>query len=139
MPNKKLIFEKLDEILQQFEHIKQLIKLSDSELFGIPRNFYFAERVMERLIGAAIDINMHIASDMGKGTPKDYFHSFLILGELKILPAAFAKKIAPSTSLRNILVHEYKNLEEKKFRLALKEAIADYGRYAKYIEAFLEQ
>lgn len=137
MPNKKLIFRKLGQINLQLKHIEKLVKLKDSALFDNACNYYFAERVMERLIGAAIDINMHLISDLGLELPQDYFGSFIKLGEHKILSKRLALKLAPSTKLRNILVHEYEDVDEKKFKLALKSALKDFAMYSKHILKFV--
>lgn len=138
MPDKKLILRKLGEMSKQLEHLRQLIKLKEIELIGNEAQFYFAERVMERLIQAAIDINMHLVYDLKGETPRDYYSSFLALVPLKILPQAFAKRIAPSTALRNILVHEYQELDTPKFYKALKVAFKDYAKYVNCIEKFFE-
>lgn len=137
MPNKKLIFKKLGEIVKQLGHLKILVKMKEKQLIGDVRNFYFAERVMERLIGAALDINMHIVADLTGEVPENYFDSFTALAKLKILPSSFAKRIALSTSLRNILVHEYQTLDTRRFCAALKRGLVDYSRYVKHIEGFL--
>lgn len=138
MPNKELLLRKLAEILKQLDHLTQLTKLKENELASNESQFYFAERVMERLIGAAIDINMHLVSDLAGEVPENYFDSFIALGKLKILPLPFAKKIALSASLRNILVHEYQQLDFTKFYEALTIAQHDYMKYAKRIQKFLD-
>ncbi|MEK9133009.1 MAG: HepT-like ribonuclease domain-containing protein [Patescibacteria group bacterium] len=91
MPNKKLIFKKLEEILKQLGHLKILAKIKEKQLVGDARNFYFAERVMERLIGAALDINMHMVADLTGEVPENYFDSFTALAKLNILPPSFAQ------------------------------------------------
>ena len=138
MPDKNLIFKKLAEILKQLKYLKQLSVLSEKTLISEETKMYLAERVMERLISAALDINMHVAADLTKEVPEDYFSSFFALAKLKIYPISFAKKIAPSASLRNILVHEYQDINIKKFRAAIKKALVDYSKYAKYIKVFLK-
>jgi uncharacterized protein YutE (UPF0331/DUF86 family) len=138
MPDKKLILQKLSEIAKQLMHLKQLTRLREDQLFGNENQMYFAERVMERLIQAAIDINMHLVYDLGGETPRDYYSSFLALAEFKILPLAFAKKIAPSTSLRNILVHDYQQIDPHLFIQGLKLAERDYRKYLEYIEKFID-
>lgn len=138
MPDKNLIFKKLAEILKQLKYLKQLSVLSEKTLISEETKMYLAERVMERLISAALDINMHVAADLTNEVPEDYFSSFFALAKLKIYPISFAKKIAPSASLRNILVHEYQDINIKKFRAAIKKALVDYGKYAKYIKDFLK-
>lgn len=139
MPDRELILKKLAEIVKQLKNLEKLTKLDEEELFGNEANFYFAERVMERLITAAIDINMHLASDLNKETPRDYFESFLTLGKLGVLPKKIAQQIAPSTSLRNILVHEYQSLDTDKFQKSLKLALKQYREYAKHVEKFLSK
>lgn len=137
MPNKKLVLRKLSQINLQLKHLKELTRLTDAKLFGEARNCYFAERVIERLIGAAIDINMHLISDLGFDLPQDYFGSFIRLGEHKILSKKLAAKLAPSTKLRNILVHEYEEVDTVKFKKAFKSALADYAAYAVQILRFI--
>jgi uncharacterized protein YutE (UPF0331/DUF86 family) len=39
--------------------------------------------------------------------PADYHEAFLRMSELGVLPAEFARKLAPIAGFRNILVHEY--------------------------------
>jgi uncharacterized protein YutE (UPF0331/DUF86 family) len=137
MPDKNLLNRKIAEILKQLEHLKILQELKSAELFGKANNFYFAERVMERMIGAAIDMNMHIIADLGGEVPRDYHSSFTELAKYKILPLAFAKNIALSTTLRNLLVHEYQSVDEDKFKKALKIGFQDYKKYLVFIEKWL--
>jgi uncharacterized protein YutE (UPF0331/DUF86 family) len=39
--------------------------------------------------------------------PLDYYDAIMRLGEADILPLKFAKKLAPIAGFRNILVHDY--------------------------------
>lgn len=139
MPDKNLLSRKIAEILKQLGHLKVLVGLKPIELFGKANNFYFAERVMERMIGAAIDMNMHIVADLGGEVSKDYHSSFVDLAKYKILPLQFAKRIALSTTLRNLLVHEYQSVDEEKFKKALKYGLEDYKKYLDYIEKWLRK
>lgn len=138
MPNKQLIQKKLFEILQRLRNLEELVKIKPKELFGKQKNYLLAERVMERLIGAAIDINMHLAKDLLTEIPDDYFQSFTTLSQTNIIPLNFAKKIAPSTSLRNIIVHEYQSIDQNKFYKSMKEALTQYERYATHIQRYLD-
>ena len=45
------------------------------------------------------------------GKPKNYYGSIIRLGEENILPYDFAQKFAPITGFRNILIHEYLNID----------------------------
>jgi len=64
------------------------------------------ERLLQELIEAAIDINTYVIVQKGNKVPDDYYESFIKAGELKIISADLAEKLAPSAGLRNRLVHE---------------------------------
>ncbi len=61
--------------------------------------------------------------------PRDYYESILRLGELDVLPADFAKRLAPLAGFRNILVHEYLVVDwDKVYRNLLRAGIFGYWR-----------
>ncbi|MBI4684482.1 MAG: DUF86 domain-containing protein [Nitrospirae bacterium] len=95
------------------------------------------ERLLQELIEAAIDINTHIIVQTGNIAPDDYYESFIRAGELKIIPASLAEKLAPSAGLRNRLVHEYDLLEHSLVHDAVKMAEELYPEYVKTIEDYI--
>ncbi len=138
MPDKLLIERKLQEITKQLKYLKELVKISEKTFLSDDVQMYFAERVVQRMVDAAIDINMHVASDKKWETPDSYFNSFLALADLKIYSREFAESIAPSAKLRNIIVHEYLKLNIKKFKESLDCALRDYPKYVKHVQKFLK-
>lgn len=138
MPDRRLIYKKLEEILKQLKYLRKLSKLPERALLLQETQLFLAERVMERLIGAAIDINMHIIADLTGEVPAHYFTSFVELARLKIYSPSFSKKIGCCTTVRNILVHEYQELDLKKFREAMKSALRDFPKYVKHIQKFIK-
>ena len=137
MPDRNLIYKKIAEILKQLNYLKKLSWLNEKQLLLEEPQLFLSERVMERLIGAAIDINMHLFSDLTGEVSNTYFNSFLDCARLKVFPVSFAKEIAPSTGLRNILVHEYQELDIKKFHDAMQTALRYFTRYIRYVEKFI--
>lgn len=95
------------------------------------------ERCLERMIARMIDINYHLATELGHAPPKDYFESFTVLGKLKVLPEDFSRAIAQTAGLRNRLVHEYNELDERKVYAALKQAVNDIPHYLACINRFI--
>ncbi len=138
MPSKEILMKKLEEIFTQLAFLQELIKIEKSALFANPRELYFAERVMERLINAALDINMHLLSDLKNTVSENYFDSFIKLADLEVYPQEFGKKIAPASALRNILSHEYQELDPEKFHQSLKIALDDFEKYANYVKIFIQ-
>lgn len=71
--------------------------------------------------------------------PFDFRESFLLLSKLDVYPDIFAKKIAESVGIRNILVHQYRKLDEKIFYASIKDCLAQYTKYCDYILEFLNR
>lgn len=89
------------------------------------------ERVMQLIVECATDINIMVLKKIGKGPSKDYYNSFIDLAENNVIDMDFALKIAPSTGLRNILVHEYQKIDDKIVYHSVN-SISQY--YSKYID-----
>ena len=65
------------------------------------------ERNLEVSAQSVIDIANRIISIEGLEKPLDYYDAIMRLGEAGILSSKFAKKLAPIAGFRNILVHDY--------------------------------
>ncbi|MBI3231637.1 MAG: DUF86 domain-containing protein [Candidatus Doudnabacteria bacterium] len=98
------------------------------------------ERLLERIVTQAIDINKHLIANSGNGSEsvKTYEETFLALVRLGIYDAGFAKTIAPSAGLRNILVHEYDEIEISTIYHSREEALVQYAKYCGFILEFLK-
>ena len=100
------------------------------------------ERYLERMITRAIELNQHliVESDLKNiKILKDYKGTFTMPGDLKVCPVGFAKSISDSAGFRNVLVHEYDDLDKEKFYLSLQAALDQYPQYCKYILDFIQQ
>ncbi len=138
MPDKIIISRKLAEVITEIKHLNSLVKLSQKQLLSDVPMLYFSERVIERLITAAVDINYHILTDITGMVPDDYYSSFIELGTNKILSVPVANRIAPSAGLRNLIIHEYMKIDYKKYYTSLKIANKDFQIYAKAIQKYMD-
>jgi len=98
-----------------------------------------AERLLEKIIMRAIDINQHLIVELGKGNEqvRGYEDTFYVIAEFGIYAMDFAKEIAPSAGLRNRLVHEYNDTKEEIIYESIPQAISQYTRYCDCILKFL--
>jgi len=69
------------------------------------------ERNLEVSAQAVIDIANRIISLEGLEKPRDYHDAILRLGEAGILPMDFAQSLAPIAGFRNILIHNYVDID----------------------------
>ena len=100
--------EKLSECLKKLEVLRGKPK---EELLGDTYLQDIVERNFQVLAQAIIDIANRIISLENLEKPRDYYEAILRLGHGEIVPADFAKKLAPLAGFRNILVHDYLELD----------------------------
>lgn len=133
----EVIRRKLAVIVQ---NLKALEVIRDMSRDDYARDIYrrkAAERLLQELIEAAVDINTHISVQTGNGAPDDYFQSFIKMGEIAVLSPDFAASLAPSAGLRNRLVHEYDFIDNALVLESVKTAGELYSRYVSDIEDYL--
>lgn len=78
-----------------------------------------------------------ILKRLSKSPAKDYFNSFIDLAENQVIKMDFALKIAPSTGLRNILVHEYEKIDDQIVFISITNVLIFYRQYLQIIAAYL--
>lgn len=94
-----------------------------------------AERLLQEAIEAAVDTNLHLLRVSGAATPSDYYESFISLGKEGIIATELAERIAPAAGLRNRLVHEYDDIDDKIVLESVTEARQTFREYVAAIEA----
>lgn len=135
MLNKTFIRRKIKLIQEDLAKLEALSKYSTEELDSESVAYAALERYLERIVTRAIDLNRHIIAETGKGNEsvRTYEDTFHVVSSLGIYPAKFAEEIAPSAGLRNILVHEYDDVDEEIIHQSLGKALSQYAKYCKYI------
>ena len=139
MLNKEFVKSKINFIQEELGILSKLKAFSFQEIVSDYFKHSTAERIIEKVIGDALDINQHIISESQKiEVPSDYKETFLALAKLKILPNDFSEAIAQSVGLRNALVHNYRKLDEKKFYNSISDCLNDYVKYCDYILKYIK-
>lgn len=138
MLDKEFIKSKINFIQNDLEDLSRFKSFSLQEIVSDSFKHMVVERIFEKVIGDALDINQHIIAESKKiEVPNDYKETFLALAKLKILPEKFSEEISKSAGLRNILVHQYRTLNENLFYKSIKSCLNDYARYCEYILKFI--
>jgi uncharacterized protein YutE (UPF0331/DUF86 family) len=95
------------------------------------------EREMQLIVESATDINNMILKKQGESPSRDYYNSFIDLAENKVIDMDFALEIAPSTGLRNILVHEYQKIDDIIVFKSINNVLNQYLKYIETISRYL--
>lgn len=138
MIDEKLVKEKISLIQKDLAELSRFKNLSFEEIAQNYDTHKIVERILEVVINEAIDINQHLIVEAGRGDlPFDFRESFLRLSEIGVYPKNFAQEISKSVGLRNILVHQYRELDEQIFYQSIKDCLSQYVKYCDYIRKFL--
>lgn len=90
------------------------------------------ERILTQLVELASDVNGHIAASAGTLSATDYRSAIDACARLGVFPADLARELKLSVGLRNVLVHEYVNVD---LNVVTEAAVQALGAYADYIRA----
>lgn len=132
------ICAKLEVMLGYYQELRQVVK--EITIDNYKENILVKrtiEREIQLIVESATDINNMVLKRINKGPAKDYFNSFIELAENNIIDMDFALQIAPSTGLRNILVHEYNKINDDIVFNSIVNIIKYYKRYFEEISKYL--
>lgn len=96
------------------------------------------ERNLEVAIQCCIAMAHRIISIEEAVKPTDYYEGFIILGQMKVLPIDFSKKIASMAGFRNILVHEYIGLDWDEVYRNL-QSLSNLHKFAEFVRGWMKK
>lgn len=98
MLDKDFLQRKIKLIQEDLSRLEELGQYSFSEIAADFVKMGAVERLLEKIIMRAIDINQHLIAELGRGEEKirGYEDTFYVLVNFKVYPETFARKIAPS-------------------------------------------
>lgn len=126
---------RLDEYvsrLRRFENLDIKEYLNDYDLQAI------VERNLQLAIQVCIDIANYIVARRKLTFPAEQENIFILLGKEGIIPYALADKIKGMVNFRNILVHDYTEIDSEKVYKIMKHALKDFSEFATAAVKFLE-
>jgi len=133
--------EKISEKLKYLEiSLNYLKSRRDITLEDLQSNYELRsaiERNFQIAIEAAIDVSEMIISEEGAEMPETYREAFLRLGEIGVIPKDFSTRLAQMAGFRNILVHQYSELDLNRLLNFLKTKLDDLEQFSGYIKEYL--
>ena len=117
--------------------LEKISHLNEKEFLNSEEKIDSSKYNLIVVIEGAIDICNHIASRMGGRSPQDYADCFAILHELGIFSDEFVDKLKRMAKFRNLIVHRYWKVDNKKVFDIICNNIADIKDYLLGIEQYL--
>ena len=144
MLDKNFIEMKIDLIQKELGRLSVFRDFTLDEVAGDFFKYKTLERLLEKIIIRAVDINQHIIvefADEKTLSPIDYRQTFLEIARFGVYPKEFGEGISRSVGTRNVLVHDYddEKTDYGKIYSSIGDCLRDYHRYCGYILEFLEK
>jgi uncharacterized protein YutE (UPF0331/DUF86 family) len=127
------------------EDLGRLVEFRGDTLESLGEDFIrmaALERIIERIVSRAIDVNMHLISELAVGdeekiTRITYRESFMRLTDLQVCPSEVAERVSRSAGLRNILVHDYNDVDRSILHCSIEDCLRDFTAYVECVDGFI--
>lgn len=133
------VLSRLTRIRELLDHLEYIGDLSAEQLREDPISRLAVERILTQLVELAVDINQHIAVTVGNKVVPDYETSFAVLPELDVLTTDLVAEIRGSVRLRNVLVHQYLDIDLSIVSSSTPRARKAFTRYVEEMALWLKQ
>ncbi len=133
-----LIKGRLSELRKNVEVLRTLKRFSFEDLRADVKTRWAVEHGLQVSIQIVLDIGNHLLVELGENNLGDYADVIAALGRAGILPAEFSEKIKPMAGFRNLLVHEYAEVDLSVVYRVLEEGLTDFEIFGQHVEAYLE-
>lgn len=139
MIDEELVEKKIDLILKNLNYLEEVKEVDDEELLGSFEKLQATKHSLQEVIESCIDISNHIISSEGWERAETYSEMFERLYENNVIGSKLNDRLGNMARFRNLLVHRYGIVDDKKVLHILRERLGDIYRFIKDIEKFLDE
>lgn len=125
---------KLEEYLQILYGLK---KYSLEEFLSEPEHYASVERFLHMAIETTIDMGSHVVSELGMGEVNWYSDIASVMEEKGYISADLREKWIRMIGFRNVLVHQYLEVDRKIVYDVLQNKLSDLEELKKVFASFL--
>ena len=126
------------DLLDTVHEIKSLIALEEEVFIKDQKNIYSLRYLLIEAVEAMANICNHILTRIIGQVPKGYPDCFEKLSDAKIITGELSDKLKKVASLRNILIHKYWEIDDRKVFKSAKENIGDFEEFLRQINEFIK-
>jgi uncharacterized protein YutE (UPF0331/DUF86 family) len=139
MMDYRIITPKLEKLQEYVTYLKGYQK---HRLEDVKKDHTLQGAILHYLqlaIECVLDIGEMLISGLRLKKPEQVREVLIILAENNIIPKDFAKNFSPIAGLRNILVHDYVDVDMDKVYGYLKNKLVDFDLYARKIAQYIKK
>jgi uncharacterized protein YutE (UPF0331/DUF86 family) len=123
-------------------YLDKLAPIAEKSFKEYVSDFYLktsTERLIQLIVECASDVNNHVVLELKQRPPEDYASSFIKAAEVGLISHQLADLLKGSGGMRNIIVHEYMDIDDKMVFDVLPKAISDFKEYIKQVDKYLDK
>jgi uncharacterized protein YutE (UPF0331/DUF86 family) len=99
---------------------------------------YRRRHLVQSAAQISIDLANHVIAADGHRVPRDYGDAFRVLGEVGVLDAELAQRMAALAGARNLIVHLYAEVDDERLARAVRDGgLDDLSAFAARIAALV--
>jgi len=137
--DKQKIQKRFAEIKEQIAHIKSLAALSDKEFFADENNIAALKYYLIVALEAAGSICVHVCAKKLNCAVTEYATCFETLGKKDAISKSLAKELIKMARFRNLLVHQYWQIDDKKVLQYARKDLAVLGKFLSAVSKLLQK
>ena len=135
---REALLPRMDGIRKNIAKLRELAALPQ-EQFKIGDPFDLAQHHLRLALEGIFHIGSHILSRLPGGRTVEYREIASKLGELGVVPQEFSERaLVPMANLRNLLVHQYADLDPIRIQTVLQIHLGDVETFLSYIRELIE-
>lgn len=129
MVDTEIFSRRLDALDGYLGRLRSLGEAAEEEYLAEPGIHDLAARYLHLAIEAVIDLANHWIADYGLRTPDSNRDTFTVLEEAGEIEAALAERMRGWAGFRNVLVHEYINIDHRIAYAAIRNELDDLADF----------
>jgi len=127
------------DLIDTVSEIKSITSIKEEAFVKERKNIFSLRYLLIEAVEAMANICNHILTRVAGQVPKGYPDCFEKLSEAKIITRKLGANLKKLASLRNILIHKYWEIDDRKVFKSAKENIGDFEEFLRQINRVIEK
>lgn len=137
--NPDRINQKIADVKEALTTLEEYAKLPDDDFLPNRERIRSARYSFIMLAEAATNIASHLCARVFNKAPVTYGDIFSILAENNVIDKSVAARLGKIVGFRNLLVHRYEIIDDRKMLAIMRHDLGDFGTYLSNIAGYLSQ
>ena len=139
MVSREVVEKHLEDLATRVARLRHFQELPFEEFRSDWEKVYAAERLLQTAIQNVIDIGAHLLAELGDSRWNEYRDIPERLSSHGIIPQGEVAPLQAMIGMRNILVHQYVEVDVAKLHEVIRHRLADFDRFAQAVVEYLKR